>query len=437
MTTTFQPDDVVVVRETLLTHPQIHVGPEKDGCDIGIRAGEIYTVLEAAHGSIRIDPRRPGSAEWFDPANTNTVQEDDMTTIFTIGEKITTEERFTALPIGTVLTDKDGWIHTKVADPYPGCHSTTYVDDNGGEGKFHFVWNYAPTITSFPTYVQEDDMTTNVRDLPINTPVRVTSILHGHGFEIGQVIYKSTNSAGNRFSAQPDDRGEGWYLEDNEVEIVVEEAPARPTIDFSTDSRQTAREYAGDLISRVNKPASNRVLQGVVNGEEEVDAYLLSEALLDAMRGVSTRFGQSTARRDAGRKAAYLGHIIHAVLASHADSLPAYEKGERSQKLRDLEAELASARGIAAEQAAKIDEQSRLLDEAQPLLQDARLNLDRLREERDAVLASYDAATEREKSAERANEAAQATLAYAIASLPEEDKQRVLGYWDGQRDARS
>lgn len=106
--------------------------------------------------------------------------------------------------------------------------------------------------------------------------------------------------------------------------------PARPLIDFSGLSRETARNYAKAHVSRVNKPETNTTLRAVAAGEQ-VDAYALNEALLDAMRGAATRAGQSPLRRIHGREIAYLGHIAQAVLEAHADDLPAYAEGDRSR----------------------------------------------------------------------------------------------------------
>lgn len=119
----------------------------------------------------------------------------------------------------------------------------------------------------------------------------------------------------------------------------------RPTIDFSGSSRLTARSYASDLVSRVNKPETNDVLRQVANGQQ-VDAYALAAALLDAQRHVATRFGQSMQRRREGEKAAHLGYIAHAVLANHADGLPVYEGGQRSAKIEELKREVEHAGSV-------------------------------------------------------------------------------------------
>lgn len=202
-------------------------------------------------------------------------------------------------------------------------------------------------------------------DLVVGQSYRVTKRLHGHGFEIGEVITFKTRPDG--FSNDT----KTWYLgaeEVEEVELEQEEdsVPSRPTIDFSgsggltgTD-RSTARAYAADLISRVNKGTTNAVLDQVASGSKEVDAYALAAAVLDATRGSLTRFGQSTARRRAGEKAAHLGYIAHSVLANHADALPAYADGERSRKIETLEGEIAAlkvagAHGIEVNQSLAAD----------------------------------------------------------------------------------
>lgn len=207
-------------------------------------------------------------------------------TIPAIGEIVSSAEAFNLLPIGATLRDEDGWVHTKIADApivdgrvvfKGGDHTTTYVSDETGGGSFYRVWGYQPTVLSLP-------------DVEVEAPTGAP------------------------------------------------EAPSRPLIDFSGDSRATAREYAEAANSRVLKPESQADLKAVALGMQ-VDAYDLNEAVLDAMRSASTRLGQSMARRDLTRKIAYLGHIVQAVLENHADGLPAYESGDRSRLVEAMKAD--------------------------------------------------------------------------------------------------
>lgn len=136
--------------------------------------------------------------------------------------------------------------------------------------------------------------------------------------------------------------GGKWSLDS--LEEVVEEwdkTSTRPLIDFSLSRYATAREYAAEANSRVLKDSSQVVLDDVASGLK-VDAYALNEAVLDAMRSATTRKGQSMARRDLATKIAHLGHIVQAVLESHADGLPAYAEGDRSRKIETLEGEIAA-----------------------------------------------------------------------------------------------
>lgn len=116
---------------------------------------------------------------------------------------------------------------------------------------------------------------------------------------------------------------------------VDDDAPARPMIDFSGPSRTTAREYAETLKSRINKPETNDLLHQIVNGGK-VDAYDLNGVLADVFSGCATRGAQSPLRREHTKKARHIAHIVQAVLENHADSLPAYETGERSRKIEAL-----------------------------------------------------------------------------------------------------
>lgn len=118
----------------------------------------------------------------------------------------------------------------------------------------------------------------------------------------------------------------------------------RPLVDFSGTSRATAREYAADLNSRVLKPNNAETLTRVAEGRK-VDAYEVNAAVLDAMRSVATRFGQSMQRREYTRRAAYLGHIVQAVLEAAADDLPSYtDGGVRSRKIEEQATEIEGLR---------------------------------------------------------------------------------------------
>lgn len=238
--------------------------------------------------------------------------------------------------------------------------------------------------------------------------------------------------------------GVAWFEPvDNGPGPVEEPAkqPERPFIDFSGDRYATAREYASFLRSKVNKPQTNADLLAVADGLQ-VDAYSLNESVLDAMRHCATRFGQSMARREATKRAAYLGHIVQAVLENHADGLPTYEQGARSRKIEDLTAEVDRLKLLAAERAneradltdAAAEERRRLVAEIETLkgaVQVATENLDattetldravNLAEERDRLLT--DVVAERDRLSK--------SLDYALGYMPTEARERVLGFIDG------
>lgn len=295
---------------------------------------------------------------------------------------IKTAEEFNSYPVGTVFRDGDGWKHTKVRDAVLDedgqnheAHTTDYVDSNGDKGTFGNPWSYGPlTVESLPK-----------------------------GEEI--------------------------------------EATPRPLIDFSGSSRATARQYAYDLQSRVNKTETDQVLSQVAEGQQ-VDAYVLAEALLDAQRGCLTRFGQSLSRRRAGEKVAHLGYIAHGVLANHADSLPAYEQGERSRAVNSWR-EIATSHQTHIETlTAEAEERDRLLGEAAEALAEARSEVEKGTEFRQhandevtRLLLKLSEQTERAEQAERERDAAAATISYVVEALDPEWQQRVIGYWDGVKDA--
>lgn len=219
-------------------------------------------------------------------------------------------------------------------------------------------------------------------------------------------------------------------------EDSMTENTTRPTVRFDDRdvNRSTARSYANDLISRVNKPETNDVLTKVAEGGE-VDAYALAEALLDAMRHVSTRFGQSMARRRAGEKVAHLGYIAHAVLANHADGLPVYEPGARSRVTEEVRTALTEAREEVEALTAAYNRRGREVEQVrsesqakvQRIVGAANDEIDKIKAERDALAAELSVV-----KAER--EAATLTIAHVVGRLDEADKSGVLGYWEGALD---
>lgn len=211
----------------------------------------------------------------------------------------------------------------------------------------------------------------------------------------------------------------------------------RPTVRFDDRdvNRSTARSYANDLISRVNKPETNDVLSTVADGGE-VDAYTLAEALLDASRHVATRFGQSVQRRRAGEKVAHLGYIAHAVLASHADGLPAYEPGARSLAVEESKRALVLAREEVEALTRALEARKR---ETEQVRYDAETKVARIvgaaNDEIDKIKAERDALASKLRAVEAEREAAALTIAHVVGRLDDEDKSNVLGYWEGALDA--
>lgn len=316
-----------------------------------------------------------------------------------IGDTITTREQFAALPLGAVLTDRDGWVHTKIAEPATEEEmssgqsrlTTSYVDDHGGLGKFYACWDFSPTITSLPG-----------------------------------------------------------------VDSNTVETPTRPLVHFDDEKagrdRSKAREAAAVAISKVNKGKdTNKILQAASVGES-VDAYALNEAILDAMRSATTRAGQSPLRRAHARHIAHLGHIVQAVLENHADNLPAYGEGERSRYVAEAKAAVAEAHAEIERFSAKVgemqqerstltqaasDERRRLCAE----IDEAAAQRERMAEEASALREDIDARDQRinslireKTSLEIENEELQAALDYAWTFLSEENKSRVAGYRDGYQE---
>jgi hypothetical protein len=206
----------------------------------------------------------------------------------------------------------------------------------------------------------------------------------------------------------------------------------RPTIDFSTESRRTAREYAQAAMSRILEPQHNKILQQVVRGSATVDAYALNEALTAAMRACATRFGQSMMRRDATRKVAYLAHITQAVLENHADGLPVYEPGARSRKIETLEGEVAALQraGVQSLAADLVAERNRVAD----LIREKTDLENRVNGAVNEATTEINGLLEKLSGEQGVNRALTATLAYALGLMSEGDDlslpSMVLGFMD-------
>lgn len=68
-----------------------------------------------------------------------------------LGMKIDTPELWNELPIGATVTDRDGWIHTKVRDYSPGTSTSTWVDpETDQKGTFNTPWAWGTVLTSLP-----------------------------------------------------------------------------------------------------------------------------------------------------------------------------------------------------------------------------------------------------------------------------------------------
>lgn len=88
---------------------------------------------------------------------TNPTQEVNMsnTTLPAIGSPIDSEEAFDALPLGTVLRDRDGWHHTKVANSdanlLDGGHTSTFVNpQDDSTGIFCAPWSWDAVVFGYP-----------------------------------------------------------------------------------------------------------------------------------------------------------------------------------------------------------------------------------------------------------------------------------------------
>jgi hypothetical protein len=183
---------------------------------------------------------------------------------------------------------------------------------------------------------------------------------------------------------------------------------ARPRIDFSLSSYETARKYASALVSRIHETRTNDALQAIEAGAK-VDAYEILAVLPDAFSVIATRFGQSQDRREATKKARHLAHIANAVVQNHADGLPAYAEGDRSRAVEEAKQALAVAK-----------------DEIDALVADRRTQIEQV----DILSAANAGLAEQVEDRETVIRRLQDILDYAKSNLDQRSLDRVTGYTD-------
>lgn len=419
-------------------------------------------------------PFEPGQTVWFKGGH-HAVANPTFAG-FQVGDKVTVTQ---------ILTDDDG--------DYVRLAEDAEQDDEDNAPVWNVSWftdDEPKTIRTTPT-VQEDDMTETTTNRPPFKPgdlVRVRETFYGddtsfcdpqHEGDVDMDIragetYKVERASNNGSAAVLIEVGDemrwlsqSWF---DLAEAEEETTTNRVEIDFSGSSRATARQYAADLQSRVNKPETNAILNAIEHGEP-VEAFAAAEALLDAMRHVSTRFGQSMARRRAGEKVAHLGYIVHGVLGNVADGLPAYEQGERSRALADAKQEIANLQNdvrLERQRADEFEERGDVYDEqateVRAALVEAREEVEAVTEaynrrgreveqvraeaaeqhsrlvaaandEIDKVKAERDALAAKLSVAEIERDAAAATIGYIAERLEDTGRAEMLGYWTGVKDA--
>lgn len=209
--------------------------------------------------------------------------------------------------------------------------------------------------------------------------------------------------------------GNGGRWSEEALDLLVDPvAPGRPTINFSGEGRQTARKYAigirfGFTRTYTISPLLREPLDDIVNESTSVDALRLNETLMAAQRVLAQRAAPAADKERWQRQIGYLHHITQAVLESAIDQLPAYEPGERSPALRKAEERIKSLQEALAGKVARED----------TLVADIN--------EHDVEITRLDA----ELTSERGKaEVLTEVLGYALGKVGDDDRERILGYWD-------
>lgn len=205
----------------------------------------------------------------------------------------------------------------------------------------------------------------------------------------------------------------------------------RPTVQLT---HPTSVAYAEAANSRVLGPHHQRTLDALAAGLE-TDAYEANAALMAAMSSAATRVGASTGRRELTRKIRHLAYKVQAIIENHADELPAYEQGERSRKIEDLEKKLQDRDALLGQQTlavenlrAQVLRQRHDLAEAQMALHLEQQSRQRIDDEAFETVKATSADNER---LEVENHNLNALVRYALDLLDEAGQAQVEGFVDG------
>lgn len=216
------------------------------------------------------------------------------------------------------------------------------------------------------------------------------------------------------------DPGETIWVNDADVESL-----SGSTLRASLQ-HETSRQYAADSRSRkLLTDEQNLILELAFKGEE-VDVYDFRKAATAALSAASTRAGQSPARREYAKRARHLIYWADALIDNHVKGLPVYEKGERSPKIKALEAETQDLQATidadreqwkaeVSELRAALAEAKAELDKTVDTLRTTTKNADFVKHQHDIILD---------------------VLHYASDRLKAEEAGRLHGYWDALRAER-
>lgn len=244
----------------------------------------------------------------------------------------------------------------------------------------------------------------------------------------------------------------------------------------------TSRQYAFWATSRSLTPGHNEILQAASQGER-VDVLDFRRAATAALSLASTRAGGSPERRRFASQARHLIYWADAIIDNHIAQLPAYQPGERSPKIAELQeeidrlrvklddeharsialirekTELEESRNNAIIRGNHLDNESgRFADRCRALEDDlSRTASEREKafDDRDDALAKLQEAeealanvaptlkgaaevigdnTETLTELERERDILATVLAYAVERLGKSKQARVLGFWDAFED---
>lgn len=351
-------------------------------------------------------------------------------TNLTIGQKINTPELWDELPIGATVTDAEGWIHAKVRNysPETGRATTTWVDpETDQRGTFIAPWRWGAVLTSLPEPERPAFM--------VGDRVRIV-----RAGAVGSVVPDPIGAIGYLVAV---DSGEG-----EKMPIEVGDDGGLEWVDHpfavaeSLDARRCGWGNNGGPIRALEvelapERAEPELKPHPVKPHPEIGATL---AWKDSSPSPTT-FGVKP-----GDLVTVTGHSGHNSQGEPCVSITPCPRPDLQNRWStewfEVVDEVEEMKDAVADAIRELDATRRELETlrvaAAELQDDLEATKAAAREEIEGarrLVKMLEEAGDTERELQADSKAAHAALSYALELLDPEAKARVLGYWDGVKDA--